>query len=57
MLRAKQVASMYGVGLSTVWSFAKQGKLTPIKPSEKITLFSVEECDKLFSSGISQWTR
>ncbi len=48
-LRAKQVALLYGIGLSTVWLYAKQGKLTPIKVSSYITVFDTKEVDKLFS--------
>lgn len=49
-LRAKEMASYLNIGLSTVWLYAKQGKLTPKKISDRVTLFSVEEADKLFNS-------
>ena len=49
-LRAKAMASYLNIGLSTVWLYAKQGKLTPKKLSERVTLFSVEEADKLINS-------
>jgi predicted site-specific integrase-resolvase len=52
-LRAKQVAQRYSIRLSTVWAYAKQGKLTPIKVSDKVTVFDVAECDKLFSSDVA----
>jgi len=48
-LRAKEVANMYGIGLSTVWLYAKEGKLTPKKISARVTVFSIEEIDNLFS--------
>ncbi len=48
-LRAKQMASYLNIGLSTVWLYAKQGKLTPKKLSERVTLFSVEEADRLIN--------
>lgn len=48
-LRAKQVAEMFGVSIPTVWRYAKQGKLTRIKPSDKITVFDTKEVLKLFS--------
>lgn len=48
MLRAKEVATQYGIGLSTVWYYSKQRLITPIKVSEKVTLFSVSELDEFF---------
>lgn len=48
-LRAKAMASYLNIGLSTVWLYAKQGKLTPKKLSDRVTLFSVEEADKLIN--------
>ena len=49
-LRAKAMASYLNIGLSTVWLYAKQGKLTPKKVSDRVTLFSVEEADRLINS-------
>lgn len=49
-LRAKEMAKYLNIGLSTVWLYAKQGKLTPKKLSERVTLFSVEEADNLFNA-------
>lgn len=48
MLRAKEVAANYGIGLSTVWYFSKQKLITPIKVSEKVTVFNVKELDEFF---------
>jgi len=50
-LRAKEMAKYLNVGRSTVWLYAKQGKLTPKKLSDRVTLFSVEEADRLFEMG------
>ena len=47
-LRAIQIAEEFGIGLSTVWLFAKQGKLTPIKISSRITVFETSEVMELF---------
>ena len=50
-LRAKQIAAIYGIGLSTVWLYAKKGKLNNIK-FEKVFWHSIdshkdiEECSK-----------
>ena len=51
-LRAKGMAKYLNIGLSTVWLYAKQGKLTPKKLSERVTLFSVEEADALLNSMV-----
>ena len=48
-IRAKEVASFLGIGLSTVWHYSKIGKLTPKKVSSRVTLFSLEEIEKLVS--------
>ncbi len=45
-MRAKQLAEHLGIGLSTVWLYAKQGKITPKKASERVTLFEVAEVEK-----------
>jgi len=47
-LRAKEVAQYLGIGLSTVWLYAKQNKLTPIKLSARVTVFDKSELDSLF---------
>jgi len=52
-IRAKEVSSRYSIGLSTVWKLAKDGKITPIKISQRITLFSVAELDKFFQIEIA----
>ena len=48
LLRANHVAKYLGIGLSTVWLYAKQGKITPIKISDKVTAFYIDEIDKVF---------
>lgn len=50
-LRAKQVAEEFGIGLSTVWLYAKQGRLTPINVSSRVTVFDTQEVLNLFSNG------
>lgn len=47
--RAKEVTNYCGIALSTVWLYAKQGKLTPIKLSARVTVFEKSELDSLFS--------
>ena len=46
--RAKEVAQHLSIGLSTVWLYAKQGRLTPKKLSSRVTVFSIEEINSLF---------
>jgi len=47
-LRARRVAEEFGIGLSTVWLYAKEGKLTPIKVSNRVTVFDTDEVLKFF---------
>lgn len=47
--RARESAEYLGVGLSTVWLYSKQGKITPIKISERVTVFSIDEVKKVFN--------
>ena len=46
-LRAKEAAEYLSIGLSTVWHYAKIGKLTPKKISSRVTVFSIDEINKL----------
>ncbi|MBT5934976.1 DNA-binding protein [Sulfurimonas sp.] len=48
--RANEVAIYLGIGLSTVWLYAKQGKLTAKKLSANVTVFNIDEIDALFNS-------
>ncbi|MCT7602289.1 helix-turn-helix transcriptional regulator [Aliarcobacter butzleri] len=43
MYRAKELAQFLGIGLSTVWLYAKQGKITPKKISVGVTVFDINE--------------
>lgn len=52
-LRPKEVAKYLGVGLSTVWLYAKQGKITPIKLSDRVTIFKKEDLDRFINGGVS----
>jgi len=49
-LRAKEVAEYLGIGLSTVWLYAKEGKLTPIRLSARVTVFDIKEIEA-FANG------
>lgn len=52
-LRAKEMAKYLGVGLSTIWYWSAKGRLTPKKISERVTLFSVEEANRLISGEVA----
>ncbi|MDX9814683.1 MAG: helix-turn-helix domain-containing protein [Sulfurimonadaceae bacterium] len=45
-MRAKQIAAYFSVSENTVWNYARQKQITPIKVNNSITLFSVEEFEK-----------
>ena len=47
-LRPKELADYLSIGLSTVWLYAKQGKIKPIKISGKVTVFSIDEINRKF---------
>jgi predicted site-specific integrase-resolvase len=47
--RAKEASLYLGVAISTIWLYAKQGKLTPIKLSSRVTVFKKEDLDHLVS--------
>lgn len=46
--RAKELAEYLGVGLSTIWYWSKQGRITPLKLSSRVTVFSINEVNKVF---------
>ena len=45
-LRSKELAIYLGIAKSTVWLYARQGKLVKHKISSKVTLFDVEQAEK-----------
>lgn len=49
--RAKQAAQYLGVGVSTIWLYAQQGKLQPIKLSARVTIFKRSDLDTLSNGG------
>ena len=53
-MRAKNAAQYLGVGLSTVWLYAKQGKITPIKLSAQVTIFKKEDLDRFIAKQCSE---
>ena len=51
-MRAKEVADYIGIGLSTVWLYAKQGLLKPINLSPRVTVFKKSDIDAFIASRI-----
>lgn len=47
-LRKSDIVEQYPIKSSTVWDWAKKGKLTPIKVSPRVTVFSAKEVEDLF---------
>jgi len=45
--RAKEAAEYLGIAISTVWLYAKQGRLNPVKLSPRITVFKKSDLDNL----------
>lgn len=41
--RAKELALYIGVGLSTIWRWAKEGKIRSQKVSSGVTVFDIDE--------------
>ncbi len=49
-LRPKEAHKYLGVGLSTLWLYVKQGKLKPIKLSDRVTIFKKSDLDTFINS-------
>lgn len=47
-LRVKDILELYPISRSAVWAFAKDGLITPIKVSPKITVFDANEINTFF---------
>ena len=49
--RPKEAAEYLGIALSTIWLYAKQGRLHPVKLSDRITIFKKSDLDHLIDQG------
>jgi len=49
-LRAKEASKYLSIGLSTLWLYAKQGKLKPIKLSKRVTIFERSNLDNFIKT-------
>lgn len=52
--RDKQAALYLGISVSTVWLYAKQGKLHPIKLSPRVTIFKKSDLDAFIEAQAVQ---
>ena len=52
--RAQRVALILDVSLATVWRWAAQGRLRPIKIGPRTTVFAESEVQALLSGGSSK---
>ena len=52
-LRVKDISELYSIGISTVWLYAKEGKLTPIKVSSRVTVFDAYEVESFFNGNLN----
>lgn len=50
-MRPKEASKYLSCGLSTIWLYAKQGKITPIKLSDRVTIFKKEDLDNFINGG------
>jgi len=48
--RPKEAALYLGVAISTIWLYAKQNKITPIKLSPRVTIFKKDDLDRFISN-------
>ena len=53
-MRPKEVAKYLGVGLSTVWLYAKQKKITAIKLSDRVTIFKKDNVDSFINTKVEK---
>lgn len=49
LLRVPEAAATLGVSRSTIWRFAKMGKLHPVKISERVTGFRSSELQAIIA--------
>lgn len=49
--RAPEAAEFLGIGVSTVWLYAKQQKLQTIKLSQRVTVFDIDELNRFIEQA------
>ncbi len=53
-MRAKEASKYIGVGKSTIWLYAKEGKITAYKISDRVTIFKKEELDAFINASVEK---
>ena len=53
-MRAKEASKYIGVGLSTIWLYAKQGKITAYKISDRVTIFKKDNLDRFINANTEE---
>ncbi len=53
-MRAKEASKYIGVGLSTIWLYAKQGKITAYKISDRVTIFKKDDLDRFINANTEE---
>ena len=51
-VRAKEASEFIGVGLSTIWLYAKQKKITAYKISPRVTVFKKSELQAFINASV-----
>lgn len=54
LYRVPNLMEILGVKRSTVWLYAKQGKLKPIKLSPRVTVFKKSDIDAFIASRMGE---
>jgi hypothetical protein len=48
--RVKEASVYTGIAVSTLWWYCKLGKLTPKRPSPRVTLFDIDDLNNLINN-------
>ncbi|MGD9968816.1 MAG: helix-turn-helix domain-containing protein [Sulfuricurvum sp.] len=51
--RVKEASVYSGIPVSTLWWYCKLGKLTPRRPSSRVTLFDVDDLNNLINNALN----
>ena len=49
--RAKEACSYLGISKSGLWLYAKQGKITAIKITDRVTVFAKDDLDRFVENA------
>jgi predicted site-specific integrase-resolvase len=52
--RPFEAAEYLCVGLSTIWLYAKQGRIHPVKLSDRVTIFTRDDLDAFIAGSIKR---